>query len=320
MLDIYSLQVFYEAAQAENFTSAAHKLNMTQPAVSMQIKSLEYYLQVKLFERSGRSMQLTKAGQALVPRARDILQMTVNTEEFIRTANDEVLGDLVIGCSLPSADHVLIHLLARFQQLYPLVRIRIPTVSQEELIDKISSGQYDFGVMHVIQDCEPLECLPIFRDQIVLIASADHPFTQQATIAPTMLPGQRFVCQHQGAACRYAVREALKPYGIDITQFNVRMEIGNHRAIISAVEYGVGLAFVSRLEAAPALARGAIRIVDIEGINLTTPIGLTYSKAYSASLAGLKLKAFLAHERTHLEIRRITQEVYAIANEETNHA
>lgn len=320
MLDIHALQVFYEAAQAGNFTSAAHNLNMTQPAVSMQIKSLEYYLQVKLFERNGRGMQLTNAGQALVPRARDILEMTVRTEEFIRKANDEVLGDLVVGCSLPSADNVLIHLAARFQQLYPLVKIRIPTVSQGELIDKVINGQYDLGVMHVVNDCEPLECLPFFKDQIVLIASADHSLNQQSPIAPIALLGQRFVCQSEGAACRYAVRDALKPYGVDIDQFDVRMEIGNHGAIVAAVEHGVGLAFVSRLEVTSALARGSIRIVDIDGVNLTTAIGLAYSKAHSASLAGMKFKAFLAHERTHTEIRRITQEVYAIANEEANHA
>ncbi len=320
MLDIHALHVFYEAAQAGSFTSAAHALNMTQPAVSMQIKSLEYHLQVKLFERNGRSMQLTKAGQALVPRAREILDMTIRTEEFIRTANDEVLGDLVLGCSLPSADTVLIHVAARFQQLYPLVRFRIPTVSQKELIDKIVSGQYDFGVMHVIDNCEPLECLPFFKDEIVLIASADHALNQQSPIHPTALVGQRFVCQHEGTACRYAVRDALKPYGVDITQFDVRMEISNHGAIIAAVEYGVGLAFVSRLEAAPALARGAIRIVDIDGVKLTTSIGLAYSTAHSASLAGMKFRAFLAHERTRVEIGRLTQEVYASAQEEYNHA
>ncbi len=320
MLDIHALQVFYEAAQAGNFTSAAHKLNMTQPAVSMQIKSLEYYLQVKLFERNGRGMQLTKAGQALVPHAREILEMTNRTEEFIRRANDEVLGDLIVGCSLPSADNVLIHLAARFQQLYPLVKIHIPTVSKEELIDKILSGQYDLGVMHVLKDCHGLECLPFFKDQIVLIASADHPLNRETRVAPAALVGQRFVCQHEGAACRDAVREAFKPYGIDITQFDVRMEIGNHSAIVAAVEHGVGLAFVSRLEAAPGLARGSIRIVEIDGINLMTSIGLAYSTAHSASLARMKFKAFLAHERTHVEISRMTQEVYAITRENSNRA
>lgn len=316
MLDIHALQIFYEAAKSGNFTSAAQNLNMTQPAVSMQIRSLEDYLQVKLFERNGRSMHLTKAGQALVPRAREILQLTIRTEEFIRTANDEVIGDLVIGCSLPSADNVLIHLAARFQQLYPLVRIRIPTVSTEELIDKIISGQYDLGVMHILNNCAPLECLPFFKDQIVMIASVDHPLNQEKSIAPAALVGQRFVCQHEGAACRYAVSEALKPYGIDTAQFNIRMEISNHSAIVAAVEHGVGLAFVSHLEAASGLAQGSIRVIDIDGISLVTSIGLAFSKAHSASLARMKFKAFLAHERTQVEIKRMTQAVYAIAEEQ----
>jgi DNA-binding transcriptional LysR family regulator len=86
MLDIHALQVFCEAAHANNFTLAAKKLNMTQPAVSMQIKTLEDQLQVKLFERHGRSMQVTQAGQALIPRARHIIALAIQTEELMRAA------------------------------------------------------------------------------------------------------------------------------------------------------------------------------------------------------------------------------------------
>lgn len=310
MLDIHALQVFYEAAQASSFTAAAHALNMTQPAVSMQIKSLEDQLQVKLFERNGRTMQLTKAGQALMPHARQLIELSIRTEEFIRTANDAVLGDLVIGCSLPSANEVLIHLAANFQRFYPLVRVRIPSVSQSELIDKIINGQYDCGIMHVVNNCDPLECQLIFNDQIVLVAPVGHPFIGQESIVPTDLQGQAFVCQGEGSACRYAVRDALKPHGVDTEQFDVRMEISNHGAIIAAVEHGVGLAFVSRLEAVHALVRGTLRIVPIEGINLTTAVGLGYSNVQTASLAALKFRAYVTHPRTQVQIGTMLHNSY----------
>jgi len=320
MLDIHALQVFYEAAQAGNFTIAAHILNMTQPAVSMQIKTLEDYLQVELFERQGRTMHLTKAGQALIPYARQMIEMALRTEEFIRAANDEVLGNLVVGCSLPSANQVLMYLAARFQHHYPLVKMRVPTVSRAELIEKIVSGQYDFGMMHVINRCAPLECIPLFQDEIVLIAPSDHPFSERGAVLPTDLQGQRFVCQGEGTACRYAVRDALAPYGVDLAQFDVRMEVGNHGAIIVAVEYGVGLAFVSRIEAIEALARGKVRLIDVEGVRLMTSVGLAFSTAQTTSLIGVKFKNFLMHPRTRAEVHQLTHTTAIPYKPEESHA
>jgi len=311
MLDIHALRVFYLAAEVGSFTAAAHKLNMTQPAVSMQVRALEEHLQVKLFERSGRAIHLTKAGQALLPRAREIVEMVITTEEFIRMSNDEVLGDLLIGCSLPSTSSVFIQLAARFQAFYPLVRVRIPAMSKSELTEKIISGQMDYGIMSVVNHCAPLECLPLFKDQIVLIAAIDHPFSQRTSIRPQDLTGQHFVCQGEDSACRQAVRDTLRPFGVEVERFDIRMEIGNHSAIITAVECGVGLSFVSRLDAQSALARGTIQIVPVEGVQLSAAVGLAYSNAQAASLVALKFRTFLNHERTRQEIHQLTQKAYA---------
>jgi DNA-binding transcriptional LysR family regulator len=307
---------FCEAAHANNFTLAAKKLNMTQPAVSMQIKTLEDQLQVKLFERHGRSMQVTQAGQALIPRARHIIALAIQTEELMRAAKDEVLGDLTVGCSLPSANPILIHLAARFQQLYPLVRMRIPTVSNEELIQKIVHGEYNLGIMQIVKQCDPLECQPLFEDAIVLIAPAMHPFSQRDSIQPAELRGQKFVCQGSSSACRYAVHDALKPYDVDTTQFDVRMEIQNHAAIVTAVEQGVGLAFVSYLDALHGLAKGTIHLVRIDNIYLKTTIGLAFSDAHALSLASLKFRGFMTHPRTQMEINHLIQTTRQSYNED----
>lgn len=307
MLDVHALQVFCEAARSRSFTAAAHKLNMTQPAVSMQIKTLEDQLQIKLFERNGRSVQLTKAGQALLSRAARIVDLSIQTEEFMRAANEEVLGDLVIGCSLPSTHDILIHLAARFQQLYPLVRIRIPTVSNEELVDKIASGQFDFGMMNIVNYCDPVECLSLFQDRIILVAPAGYPFGHDDAVKPTDLLAHPFVCQGKHSACHYAVRDALSPHDIDISQFDVRMEIHNHRAIIAAVERGVGLSFVSQLDAQTALQRGTIRAIKIDEIDLSTDVGLAYSASHTTSVTGLKFKEFITHAHTHREVKRLIQ-------------
>lgn len=307
MLDIHALQVFYEASKTGSFTAASRTLNMTQPAVSMQIKTLEDYLQVQLFERHGRSIQLTKAGEALVPLSRQIIEMTIKTEKTIRGANSAVMGNLTIGTSVPSANRVLVHLLSRFHVLYPDVRISLPLVSREELLEKLISGTYDFGVLNLVNRCEQVSCMPFFDDRIVLVAPALPTFKIDREIEPTELLNQPFVCQDDHSACRYAVGDALKPYDIDINEFDIRMEIGSHSAIIAAVEHGVGLSFISLLEAAPALAQGQVRIINVRGVHLTTHVHMAVSSSHIASPVGIKFQAFMDHPQTLAHIRLLTQ-------------
>ncbi len=309
MLDVHALQVFYEASKTNNFTTAAHALNMTQPAVSMQIKTLEDYLQVQLFDRQGRSVRLTKAGQALVPLARRIIDLTLETEKLLRGANGDVMGNLTIGTSVPSANRVLIHVIAQFQKLYPHVQIALPLVSQEELVTRLTSGEYDFGVMNVVNRCEQIACTPFFEDWIVLVAPHNPAFRLPRTIEPHDLLNQEFVCQDKQSACRYAVGDALRPFGVDINDLPIRMEIGSHSALIAAVEHGIGLSFLSLLEAAPALATGLLRIVDIRGVHLTTHVHLAASTTTTATPVGIKFRAFLEHPQTTARIRMLTQGV-----------
>lgn len=307
MLDVHALQVFYEAARTGSFTAAARVLSITQPAVSMQIKTLEDYLQVELFSRNGRSIRLTKAGEALVPMAQQIIDLTIQTEHTIRTANSEVVGNLVIGCSVPSANQVLIHVAARFQKLYPNVRISVPSVSRQELDEKLIGGIYDFGVMNVINRCENMGCQPFFDDQIVLIAPPSHPFAKRRTIKPQDLLAERFVCHNRGSACRYAVGDALEPYNIDVSQLDVVMELGSPNAILAAVEHGIGLSFMSLLDVSSLLAQGRISIIDVQGIHLSTSVQIGYSEHHLSSLVQLKFKGFIEHPQTVAQIQLLTQ-------------
>ena len=92
MLDIYELKVFLVAAETENFSQAARQLNLTQPAVSMQIRALERKLDVTLFHRAGRSLALSERGKALLPLARDMINRAIRIEEEIESLKGEVVG------------------------------------------------------------------------------------------------------------------------------------------------------------------------------------------------------------------------------------
>lgn len=306
MLDVHALHVFYEAARAGSFTAAARVLNMSQPAVSMQIKSLEDYLQVKLFEREGRYQRPTKVGQSLISYAQQIIELTNSAEERIREAEGQVVGNLTIGASAPSALHILPHLVARFQMLYPGVQVTMPTVSKDELQEHVMRGEYDFGVVGAVTTCDNVSCMPFFQDHIVLAVPSGHPFAQKATISPHDLLNERFICQGPESGCRKAVSDALESYGVDVTQLDISMSMGSPEAIVMAVEHGLGMSFISVLNAAPRLPLGRLAIVEVEGLSLYTQVYLSYSQFYLTNPVQTKFRDFLRHPQTRSLINMLT--------------
>jgi len=307
MLDIHALRVFLEAARTENFTEAGRALNLTQPAVSMQIRSLENYLQVELFEREGRNIRLTKAGHALIPMARQIVQLAISTEETIRAANGRVAGRLTIGCSTASGKYILPHVVARFQQLFPDVRVTIPVVPREQVTEGVCSGSYDLGVVSQRVPGINATYIPFFTDRLVLIAPISHRWARKGRIQPEELFTERFICREPTAPCRMRTREALAALGVDASQLNVIMEIGNPEALAMAVEHGIGVSFVSLLAANPRLMLGRRAIVEVEGLDLYNEVELMCAASRPASPVQTQFLEFVEQPQNRMIIDMLAE-------------
>jgi len=292
MLDTYALKVFLETARTENYTEAARMLHLTQPAVSAHIKTLEDYLQVKLFERDGRNMRLTKVGQSFVPKARQLVQLTIDVEQSMRTAEGKVTGDLIIGRSAPSAEHILLRLGARFQHSYPGVRISIRLVNSETLLEKLAGGEFDLGVTTTQMPDSRYFYSDLFVDKLVLIVPSTHPWAQANPILPTDLLAERFVCHEPDSACRVAVCTALSRVGVDIEQLQVVLEVGNPEALVVGVEQGIGVSFVSLLAAWPGVMAGHLSIIDVDRLDLQVPVYLVQDHTHVSSPVGARFVEF----------------------------
>jgi DNA-binding transcriptional LysR family regulator len=307
MLDIYALRVFLEAAKTENFTKAGHTLSLSQPAVSMQIRSLESYLDVELFARDGRNIRLTKSGQALVPMAEQLLQMTLNVEESIRSADGKVVGNLVIGCCAASGKYILPQLVARFQRLYPGVYVSIPVVSREEVMERVVAGEFDLGVTSKRLPDYDLDYEDFFTDHLSLIAPASHTWARSERVTAQDLLTERFICREATSACRAVVAEGLARLGVSIEQLQMVMEIGTPEALAMAVELGIGVSFVSMLAAMPRLALGRLVTVDVEGLELRIPVEFVQNSRRPASRVQMKFLEFANHPQNRPLVDMLAQ-------------
>jgi DNA-binding transcriptional LysR family regulator len=268
MLELYELNVFLQAAEAQSFTAAADRLHISQPAVSMQISNLETRLNMTLFDRSSRAIRLTEEGEALLPLAREILNFGTHIEEAMASLHGELSGQLQIGCSTSGGRYILPHLIARFRRLHPKVRVTVGICTPTGAVDQVCDGRSQLGILSSEAGCRDVEYRAFFEDQVILIAPGDHPFVRRESIEPDDLVGQPMILREETAGTRRVMQTGLLEYDIRVSDLDVVMELGSAEAIVTSVEAGIGLAFVSRIVASRCLRNGAIVQIPIQGLNL----------------------------------------------------
>jgi len=293
MLDIYALKIFLVAAETENFSEAARQLNLTQPAVSMQIRDLERSLKVSLFHRSGRSLSLTEAGRMLIPLARDIVNRAIRLEEEIESLKGEVVGHLKVDCSVTNCKYVLPHLVARFRQRHPKVQITIYDCNRQTAIQELGDGTVQLAVVSSQPPGRDAEYRHFFTDNVVLIVPVSHAWAEQGVIEPECLRQTELILHNPESGTRQDVEVALRKTGLDINDLNVVVEIGSSEAISVAVEDGMGAAFVSRIVAQRGIELGKVKEVQVAGLSLQREVFIAYSRRHPASQARAEFWKFI---------------------------
>ncbi len=243
MVEVHELEVFIAAAEFENFSAAARKLHLSQPAISFQIQALEQRLNVQLFQRTGRRIALTEAGRDLLPMAREMVSLSARIEETMCAQQGIVKGQLIIGCSTSPGKYVLPHLIGAFRKQFPDVQFCVEVMNRQTVEQKLLDKQIHVGVMGLCSKSKEIECWNLFADELVLIVAANHPWAQRGRIEPSELRQADWILREGGAATRELVLAHLGEYGVAGKELKVAMELGSPEGI----EEGSGRGMASRL-------------------------------------------------------------------------
>lgn len=173
------LHAFIAIAETGSFSGAAARLHLTQPAVSKRIALLEAHLDSRLFDRLGKRVALTPAGQGLLPHARRILQAVADAERAIGALGGDVAGRLSIATSHHIGLHHLPPVLSDYSRRYPAVHLDLHFLDSEKALEAVANGEFDLGVVTLGERiAKPLEHLPVWRDRLYFVAGAEHPLAQ----------------------------------------------------------------------------------------------------------------------------------------------
>jgi DNA-binding transcriptional LysR family regulator len=296
-MDTRQLQAFCEVVERKSFSLAAEKLGVTQPAVSLQVRSLEKRLGTQLLDRSGRRVEPTESGLKLYRSAQRLLALE---EEIVSELADEATGALdgtfEIGASTGPGGVVLSQLLCQFAEVHPDLHIALSVFDTQTVVERVADRSLQLGLVGAAPRHRGVEYEPFFRDTVVLACPPGHPFANR-TVALDDVRGEQLIMMQEGAGVRQMIEDELRRAGTRLRDLNVRLELGLQESVTSAVRGGYGVTFISRSSIEKDLDAGLLAEARVEGLELEREIHLVRAAGRSETRAA---RAFLEFARVRL--------------------
>ena len=296
-MDTRQLAAFCAVVERKSFSQAAERLGVSQPAVSLQIRSLEERLGQQLLDRSGRRVEPTEAGLRLYRGAQRLLALEEQLlAQMADDGGDELRGRLEIGASSGPGETVLPLLLCEFQQLHPEVRVALSVSDTQTVVDLVAQRELELGVVGAARRHRSVVYEPFFRDELVLACPPGHALAGR-TVSVEDLRGQPLILMQEGAGVRQVIEDELRAAGIRSRDLDVRLELGLQESVRSAVRAGYGIAFISRSAIESDLEAGTIAAARAEGLEPSREISLVRNAGRTTTRVA---QAFLDFARARL--------------------
>ncbi|MEH6609831.1 MAG: LysR family transcriptional regulator [Halioglobus sp.] len=283
-MEIQNLRAFALVAETGSFSLAAEKLHLTQPAVSKRVALLEQQLNSELFDRIGRQIRLTEAGQALLPHAKQIEQQLLLAEQSVRDLAGEVAGTLRLATSHHIGLHRLPPVLSQFSTDYPAVNIDIDFMDSERAYELITQGKIELAVVTLSpEDSVQFTRRTVWRDQLEFMVAPEHELAQCSRVDMAALAASAAVLPGLNTYTGQIVKRLFDQHGLDL---NVSMMTNYLETIRMMASVGLGWTML------PASMRDdSLVALDVEGIAVERLLGFVYHRGRSLSRAAA---AFIA--------------------------
>ena len=251
--------------ETRSFTRAAEVVHLTQPGISKHIKQMEEYYGVPLFDRLGKKVALTQAGEILLEATQEIMASITAAEQRIEDLKGLRGGKLVLGASFPVGIYFLPSVLAAFRKQHPAVEVTLDISLGERIVARILANKLDLGMVSREVHDPRLVCKEFMKDELIAIAPRNHRWARKKQIKPKELLEETFVEAARGAGIRAVVEERLRDEGVVLT--NV-LDFGNLEGAKRAVEVGLGVSIQPQSVVQREISAGSLLGVGVAGMNV----------------------------------------------------
>ena len=292
-MDIRKIEAFSKVYENRSFSRAGKELYLSQPTISAHVAALEQELEVQLFDRIGRTVVPTKAGDVLYQHAKRIFEASELAISEIRKLQDRITGKLDLGGSTIPANYILPPLLARFWQTYPEVIMDLHIADTEDIVSRVRDNALMLGVVGGHFEAPDLHFEPIATDSLVLVMTPALKERYAHLGAEELLRSLPWVMREEGSGTRMAMASSLASFSIDVNSLRTVMMVRNAGAMARCLSAGMGAAITSAITVAPELRSGQLVSVDLPGLQMKRSFYVVFNTRRSLFPAALKLIEYL---------------------------
>lgn len=262
-MTLEQLRIFVAVAEREHMTRAAEAVNVTQSAASAAIAALEARHGVPLFNRVGRGIELTEAGRMFLDEARAVLGRAAHAELALAEYGGLKRGTLKLVASQTIASYWLPARLAAFHARFPEIAVELAIDNTEGAAARVRDGAAELGFVEGTVDEPALAQWTVARDRMLLV-SAKPGAAPGDIIDDAWIRAARWIVREQGSGTRSTFEDTLRHRGIDPAALAIAMTLPSNEAVRTAVEAGAGVAVLSALVVARAVAAGDLHALPLD--------------------------------------------------------
>ncbi len=278
-MDTANLSAFIAVADTGSFSRAAESLHLTQPAISKRIATLELQLGVRVFDRIGRSITLTEAGRALLPRAISITDALKDTQRALGNLSASVQGPLTLATSHHIGLHRLPAVLRQYASKYPDVSFDMRFLDSEVAHEKVLHGDVELAVVTLPPRVEaPLVARKVWEDQLEFVVAPEHPLATNTAVSLRELAAYPAVFPGANTFTRRVVTALFEEHGVEP---QISMSTNYMETIKMLVSIGLAWSVLPRT-----MLDEQVKGISVPGVHLSRELGCIWHNGRTLSLAG----------------------------------
>lgn len=290
-MEVHQLRYVCAIADTGNFSRAAERCQVAQPSLSQQVLKLEEDLGVKLFDRLGRSIRLTEAGRAFIPRARAILEQMDAARSSAADKNADLRGSVAVGAIPTVAPYLMPGYTASFAKKFPDARLRIVEETTSVLIEGLRDLSIDLAILALPLRHKDLELFPIRTEPLFAVLRRDHPLASAKSLALKDLRGESFVMLRDGHCFRdlsihTCTRARIAPH--------IAFESGQFSSLLGMVAAGIGVSLIPEMAINRNVGCRYVRLTDTRATRTIVAAvvhGRSFNRVQQAFISRLRNKA-----------------------------
>jgi DNA-binding transcriptional LysR family regulator len=305
-MNLNQLRAFYTVIKTGSFSSAAEELCVTEPAVFIQVRSLERQLGFTLLDKFGKELRPTEAGKVLYDYGEKIFTLVEEATKAVQELQDLKKGSLRLGVTQALAQYLMPVLISAFQDRYPRIAVYMDGGSSRSLVEGILQHRYELAVVARVPYPEKITFIPYTRDDILLVVSPHHSLAQRKTVSFEELAREPVILTGAQSAVKFSIWKEFEQRNLHPAAI---IEAGNLDFIKQLVEKGKGYSFLASVCVREEIKQGALSSVPLENGGFSMEIDIIHLKGKTLSPAAATFLHFMQEHRDSTSLGKLTDEI-----------